>query len=160
MTMTDDRDSPAGWQPCPAGLLDSLARKSRRARLGALAGKTVALSTTLALVVVAGFWGYARYTGREYQLNGVTCSDVRALLPRLIAGRLDARLEGMVRRHVGSCPQCQPLAPQLPPVATVHAAPNSPARHALASEASADNWHVNSTISIGDLLSVEPASLK
>ena len=129
--MTDSNENLSAWTECSPGMLTRLARQSQRnaqhKALGGLAMKSAMSFLILAGTMFGAWWGYVQYNVREYQLDGLTCADVRKLLPELTAGRLNARLEAMLRKHVARCPMCQPLGGELPrevatPVAPLQAA--------------------------------------
>lgn len=114
--MNNSADHSSLWTPCPAGLLVGRARHARRVALAMLAMKTAAMFLVVAGGTLGTWWGYVQYGVREYQFNGLTCADVRKLLPELQAGQLNPRLEGMLRKHVARCSNCQPLGKELPAI--------------------------------------------
>ena len=112
--MNDAADKSNLWTNCPSGLLVGRAQSARRMALGMLAVKTTAIFLVVAGTTFGSWWGFVQYSVREYQFSGLTCADVRELMPKLKAGRLSTRLEEMLRKHVARCPTCHPLGEQLP----------------------------------------------
>src|SRR5262245_65892613 len=98
---------PADWEPAPPGTVGELARRVRTRRTRRRFLK--AASGVAAGVVAAGggLWVWRAATRpREYDYGGITCSEVKPRLERLLAGQLPEPEATRVRTHVGQCPNC------------------------------------------------------
>lgn len=94
------------WEACPEGLLSQYPQRMQRRRMLFVAASTAG---TTACVAAAGFFGWNLYLQRletEYQFNGLTCADVRDLMPMYRAQKLDAIRTDHLEKHVRRCPQC------------------------------------------------------
>jgi hypothetical protein len=104
--MTAPDNSPDDWDACRPGLLSGYAQRLHRRQLLRLAVMT---GGTCAGVSALGFLIWEQYLRRletEYQFFGLTCADVRELLPEYRSGRLDAQRSQILEKHVRRCPQC------------------------------------------------------
>jgi len=79
-----------------------------------VATRTTAATLLLFCAVFSGWYVYLQTAQPEYQYYGLTCSDVRELLPRLEAGKLDERRAELLIAHVRRCPTCADLRDRLP----------------------------------------------
>jgi len=48
-----------------------------------------------------------------FQFAGISCDEVRSLLPELMENRLDAARAMQVRQHIMECPECGRLMKQM-----------------------------------------------
>ncbi len=113
--MTDLRPSDAAWEACPPGLLSGYPQKIHRRRMFTIAATTAG---SFAGVAATGWLGWTAYMHRletEYQFHGLTCADVRELLPAYRSHQLDARRSELLEKHVQRCPQCQRFRAELHP---------------------------------------------
>ncbi len=101
------------WNACPPGTLVGISRRARRRRLLKLAIRTTVAVTAVAMLSFTAWFGHLYWGQREYQYYGMTCADVRELLPAYQSGRLDARRSDVLVRHVIRCSNCAELRPQL-----------------------------------------------
>jgi hypothetical protein len=116
--MTDQKDSgpqagTADWNGCAPGVLTGFSKRVHRRQLLILAAKTVGAT---GCVVAAGLGGWMEYLRRQeisYQYKGMTCSDVRELLPSYLNGRLDAKRSEVLEKHVLKCSTCANLRSKL-----------------------------------------------
>jgi hypothetical protein len=76
------------------------------------------------LVVLAASIGFAAgYFARpgtkppasagSYQFAGISCDEVRPLLPALMANRLDPVKAAQIRQHIMECPECGRLMKEM-----------------------------------------------
>jgi hypothetical protein len=120
--MPDNTNSEGRWETCPPrtlvryGTRHRSQLRRRRAVLGAVAATAV--------LAVAAPWSVFRavepgpddaFCRPEYRFGGISCSEVRPVLPDLLAGTLDEELAARVEIHVGLCPQCSALARRMMP---------------------------------------------
>ncbi len=110
--MSQPHDDTA-WNDCPPGALAGLSHRAQRRRLLRLAAQTVSAVAVLAIVGFGGFFWRLRRQMQEYQFFGMTCSDVRELLPDYLAGKLDEKRAEVLERHVSRCPNCAGFRPQM-----------------------------------------------
>ena len=108
------------WGACPPGLIRGIARRTRVRRRKLLLREGVILLLLAASVGVAA--GYlARPEAKRspsagpFDFAGVSCDEVHASLPELLADRLDPALAMQLRRHIAQCAQCRRLMQQMQP---------------------------------------------
>lgn len=112
-------DPESGWTTCPRGALAQLGGRLRARR------RTSLLRESALLILVAGLIGitagYLASPGAKppsssprYDFAGISCDKVRALLPELMAGRLEETQAMQIRQHIVQCPKCGPLMEQMP----------------------------------------------
>jgi hypothetical protein len=95
------------WVKCPPGELTRLAKRlrwnrQRRIFLGASAAVSVAG------LLLALWLGWPASTDmREYHFAGISCSQVRQLAPKYLAGELKPALREKVSQHLAQCPLCK-----------------------------------------------------
>jgi hypothetical protein len=105
--MTPTPNTPrSDWGDCPPGALTGYAGRMHRRQLLKLAAKTAGATGCAAIIGFGGWTAYLRRLETEYQFYGLTCADVRDLMPDYRAGKLDATRSGVLERHVRRCPQC------------------------------------------------------
>ncbi|HEY4262105.1 MAG TPA: zf-HC2 domain-containing protein [Schlesneria sp.] len=97
---------PSDWDDCRPGELTKFTQRIHRRQMLLLAGKTIASAGGVALLGAGGWWAYLRQLETNYQYYGMTCSDVRELLPAYRAGRLDSARSEILAKHVRRCSQC------------------------------------------------------
>ena len=107
-------DPDSGWTTCPSGALGRLGGRLRARRRTALLRESALLILVAASIGVAA--GYLASPGAKppssspgYHFAGISCDKVRALLPDLMAGRLEEAQAMQIRQHVMQCPGCGPL---------------------------------------------------
>lgn len=106
-------DNQITWSDCPPGALVSLSRRARQRHLLQLATRTTAAVTAVALLSFTAWYGQLHWGQQQYQYYGLTCADVRELLPAYHSGRLDSRRLGVLVLHVKRCSTCAELRPLL-----------------------------------------------
>jgi len=84
-----------------------------RRQLLRLAATTAGSFGGVSLLGLAGWQMYLRRLATEYQFFGLTCADVRDLMPDYRLGRLDAKRSGILVQHVRRCPQCAQFRDEL-----------------------------------------------
>jgi hypothetical protein len=94
------------WSDCPPGTLTRAARRGRDGQLLRLALKTGAIALVVIGISFGSWMGNVWWQQRGFQLNGLTCADVRELLPAYRKGTLDERRREMLRGHVARCSIC------------------------------------------------------
>ena len=118
MTNPSSPNEPAAttkWESCTPGVLTGYSRKIHRRRFLLTAAKTVGVTGCVAAIGFGGWLEYLRRLEGDYQLAGMTCSEVRELLPAYAAGRLVAARSEVLEKHVRKCENCAKLRPQLRP---------------------------------------------
>ncbi len=106
------------WTTCPPGSVGGIVRRARSRRRNAL------LREAAMMVVLAASIGFAAgYFARpgtkppasagSYQFAGISCDEVRPLLPALMANRLDPAKAAQVRQHIMECPECGRLMKEM-----------------------------------------------
>ncbi len=104
--MTDSRPQDADWENCPPGLLSQYPQRMHRRRMLTIAATTVASAGCVAAAGFLGFQAYLQRLDKEYQFNGLTCADVRELMPAYRDRTLDPVRTDHLEKHVRRCPQC------------------------------------------------------
>lgn len=104
--MTDFLPPPVDWESCPPGLLSKYPQRMHRRRMLTLAATTVASAGCVAAAGFLGFQAYLQRLDKEYQFNGLTCADVRELMPEYRERTLDPVRSDHLEEHVRRCPQC------------------------------------------------------
>lgn len=106
------------WIACPPGSVSGIVRRARSRRRNAL------LREAAMMVVLAASIGFAAgYFARPgakspalpgpFQFAGISCDEVRSLLPALMENRLDAAKAMRVRQHIMECPECSRLMKEM-----------------------------------------------
>lgn len=116
--MTDPKsplkiDRPDEWQQCAPGILTGYSRRIHRRQMLILAAKTVGTAGCVAAIGLGGWMEYLRRMEFDYQYYGMTCSDVRELLPAYRDGSLDAKRSEVLEKHVRKCSTCAEFRAQL-----------------------------------------------
>lgn len=92
------------WKTCPKGelhaLADSVRRDDRRQALRRIGGASVA-------VVLVGGGIYAVSSTATDPAGGLTCAEVRPLLPAYVNGGLTAKAKQQVKQHLAKCAHCR-----------------------------------------------------
>ncbi len=108
----------SGWTTCPSGALAQLGGRLRARRRTSLLRESALLILVAALIGVTA--GYFASPGAKppssspgYDFAGISCDKVRALLPELMAGRIEEAQAMQIRQHVMQCPECGPLMEQM-----------------------------------------------
>jgi hypothetical protein len=106
--MSDEAKSTTNeWQTEATGLLTGYARRMKRRRLLLVAAAAAGTTGVAALGSFIGWNAYLQRLGTEYQHFGLTCSDVREMLPDYRAQLLDARRSELLEMHVRRCSNCK-----------------------------------------------------
>lgn len=108
--MTDRQ--PDSWQPCPPGTLRRLAGrwKSReRLKFASQAALLVVGISAVAIggVFVVGDWSPSANPDAPY--GGMSCREVREVLPRFVARELTPDRYERVNAHLMQCSECRQL---------------------------------------------------
>lgn len=116
--MTDPKppsqvDRSEEWEQCAPGTLTGYSRRIHRRQMLALAAKTAGVVGGIAAIGLGGWMEYLRRMQVDYQYYGMTCSDIRELLPAYRDGRLDAARSDVLEKHVRKCSTCAELRAQL-----------------------------------------------
>jgi hypothetical protein len=106
-------DNANTWSECPPGTLTQIAGRAQQRQLVGLAVKTAAIGLLLFGVTFGGWLGNAWWQQRGFRFNGLTCGEVRELLPAYRAGKLDERRSAMLRGHVARCTNCAEFRPEV-----------------------------------------------
>jgi hypothetical protein len=106
-------DRPEGWQPCAPGTLTGYSRRIHRRQLLILSAQTAGAVSCIAAIGLGGWMEYLRRMEVGHQYYGMTCSDVRELLPAYLDGRLDTTRSEVLEKHVRKCSTCAGLRAQL-----------------------------------------------
>ncbi len=104
----------SGWTTCPRGALAQLDGRLRARRRTSLFRDSALLILVAASIgVTAGYLASPSAnppsSSPRYHFAGISCDKVRALLPELMAGRLEEAQAMQIRQHVMQCPGCGPL---------------------------------------------------
>lgn len=111
--MTDNtKPTTNHWEGEAKGLLTGYSRRLQRRRL-LIAAAAAGTTGAAALGGVFAWSAYLNQLANEYQHFGLTCSDVRELLPDYKANRLDARRSDLLEKHVRKCSNCKELLGEL-----------------------------------------------
>lgn len=112
--MADETKSNAShWEAEATGLLTGYSRRLQRRRLLIVAAVTTGTAGVAALAGAIGWNAYLQQLGTEYQHFGLTCSDVRELLPDYKANQLDTKRSELLEMHVRRCSNCKQFLGQL-----------------------------------------------
>jgi len=96
------------WGACPEGTLRQLAAKRAATRRNsALLQVGSGVSVMLLLLAVGYFFVSHLFSPVVNHFGGIACTEVRALMPEYIAGRLDEPRAEKVRAHLDQCPHCE-----------------------------------------------------
>lgn len=108
--MTDSRDTNE-WQQCAPGDLGRVAStlRARRTRREALAtiGKSAAAVSVIVVAVVGVQYVQHQPAGRDIDLGGISCSEVREQSADYLAGRLAPDVADKFEKHLKNCPMCR-----------------------------------------------------
>lgn len=100
------------WHDLPPQMLASLSRQAKRRNL--MRRVTVASAFAFASIAL-GVGLYLPWSGLvvpnigDPLIAGIRCSEVRAAMPELMAGTLDADRADRIAKHVELCPACRSL---------------------------------------------------
>ncbi len=111
------REQPAGngWGECPPGTLvqlsSGLKRNETRRRFRRLTIPVVIILAAVAL----GRWysGHPTDPADGFFYGGISCRQVRQVLPQFVAGAADADLATKIEAHLAKCGTCGHLAERL-----------------------------------------------
>ncbi len=106
-----NNESPTAWESCESDFLaDKSTSKHVAKRRRATVRRFSAASAAVALLAV-GAWGVSEWASRpaENYFGGIACSEVRELIPAMMAGDLAPNVARQVEVHLESCPLCQRL---------------------------------------------------
>ncbi|MGD9721441.1 MAG: zf-HC2 domain-containing protein [Pirellulales bacterium] len=106
------------WIACPPGSVGGIIRRARSRRRKALLREAAMMVVLAASIGFAA--GYFAKPGAKppaprgpFQFAGISCGEVRSLLPALMENRLDAAKAMQVRQHIMECPECGRLMKQM-----------------------------------------------
>ena len=111
--MSTNQEDLTEWNNCEPGLLQGHAGRMHRRQLLQLAVKAGGASVCVAAVGLGSWWVWLQRAESDYQLAGLTCSDVRELMPAYRVRRLDLRRSQLLERHVRKCSNCAALRSEL-----------------------------------------------
>jgi hypothetical protein len=104
--MSTQSNPTPGWEGDASGLLTGYSQRLQRRRLLIVTATTAGTAGATAILGAIGWNAYLQRLGTEYQHFGLTCSDVRELLPDYKANRLDAQRAALLEQHVRRCSNC------------------------------------------------------
>lgn len=111
--MTNEAKPTSKWEGDATGLLTGYTHRLQRRRLLLFAATTTGTTVAASAIGLLGWNAYLQELGTEYQHFGLTCSDVRELLPDYKANRLDAKRSDLLEKHVRKCSNCNQFLNQL-----------------------------------------------
>jgi hypothetical protein len=113
--MTNPRNLPDEWNPCPPGTLSTLAGKERQrhrrqflVRAGSAVG-VLALGSGVGWLAFRG-WGDTS----EPNYGGIACSEVQKLAPQFMMAQLDESVTERIQLHLEQCAECRKLLESMP----------------------------------------------
>ena len=122
------------WSPCPSGTLQGLAsnlkRQHRNARL-----RQMGEAAAIVLVIVAGsaYLFNSMYGIGPNNYGGISCAEVKSVLPKYIAGNIDVQIAMKVDQHLTQCHHCKEAYNSMISDSVVSSVPSSPGSTSLPS---------------------------
>lgn len=104
--MTDQHHQASDWNHCETGLLSGYAKRMQRRQLLLLAARTGGGAACMAAAGFGGWFLYMQQLELSRQLAGVTCADVRELMPVYRLKKLDKQRSKLLEEHVRRCWNC------------------------------------------------------
>lgn len=102
------------WEPCPPGELARIAGDLRRRRRTRIVTRVTTATAVLLVMAVGGAYFTSQFWNRgDYDFGGITCTEVKADIPLMAAGKLDQETMMRIQKHLELCPKCKPLAEQM-----------------------------------------------
>ncbi len=118
-----------GWRPCPAGELQRLASRMKRQHkreLLACAGVVGAVLLALAAGMYAiGPLATGNHSIDGNSIGGLSCQQVRHMLPQYAKHQLSAAETVRVQNHLADCPACARRLQQIQGASHVSLAPRA-----------------------------------
>jgi anti-sigma factor RsiW len=107
-----DKNSDAGWAPCPPGELVQMASGLRLRRRRRVAARAAAALSVVLAIGLASYWSLRGNAPPAPAPSGslhagLYCSQVRELLADYRAGKLEPKLQLRVEGHLAECPPCR-----------------------------------------------------
>ena len=106
------------WTACPPGSVRGIVRRVRTRRRNARLREATMMVVCATVIGFAA--GYLALPDAKppasmgpFHFAGISCDDVRSLLPALMANRLDADTATKVRQHIMECPECGRLMKEM-----------------------------------------------
>lgn len=94
------------WDRCPDGeirrMVDDVRASHRRQTIGRIASITALALVVVTSVAIASPWLFSS----DHHPGGISCYQVRELLPAYAQQSLDEGLMQQVSRHLNGCPHC------------------------------------------------------
>ena len=79
-----------------------------------LAARVTTVAALMLLMAGGGVFFTSRIRNeKDYDFGGITCTEVRAYLPQMMAGKLDQESMMRIQKHLELCPNCKRLADQM-----------------------------------------------
>ena len=107
-TMTEKNPNDQ-WLDCPDGVLASMVaerqRTAQRRSTRRILASTAIVAVGIAVVGISVSRGPFR---RDYRFGGITCTQVRRLMPAYEEGQLDPDVRQQIATHLTECPECGP----------------------------------------------------
>ena len=77
-------------------------------------GRVTTVAAILLLMVGGGMFVNSKFRDHgDYDFGGITCTEVRADMPQMMAGKLDQETMMRIQKHLELCPNCKRLADQM-----------------------------------------------
>ena len=103
-----DHHSSDGWEPCPAGVIQSVADRQQRQRQKAAMGRRAMIGAAVLLVAATAALLFSDGGGDRTMIVGrISCATVHDRAARYVSKELEDHEMHEVKKHCDSCKSCR-----------------------------------------------------